>query len=78
MSKVLDDVSENNNELNEFKNPKNLCVHDLKKKLRVKQKRQFIINTIILSVIVVFFGVISLLIYQSLYIFFNNMMGFVH
>ena len=66
MSKVLDEVSENNNELNEFKNPKNLCVHDLKKKLRLKQKRQFIINAIILSVIVVFFGVISLLIYQGL------------
>ena len=66
MSKVLDETSENNNELNKVKNPKNLCVHDLKKKLRVKQKRQFIINAIILSVIVVFFGVISLLIYQSL------------
>ena len=66
MSKVLDEVSENNNELNEVKNSKNLCVHDLKKKLRVKQKRQFIINAIILSVIIVFFGVISLLIYQSL------------
>ena len=66
MSKVLDETSENNNELNEVKNPKNLGVHDLKKKLRLKQKRQFIINAIILSVIVIFFGVISLLIYQSL------------
>ena len=66
MSKALDEASENNNELNEVENQKNLCVHELKKKLRVKQKRQFIINTIILSVIVVFFGVISLLIYQSL------------
>ena len=66
MSKALDEASENNNELNEVNNQKNLCVHDLKKKLRVKQKRQFIINAIILSVIVVFFGVISLLIYQSL------------
>ena len=66
MSKVLDETSENNNELNEVKNPKNLCVHDLKKKLRLKQKRQFIINAIILSVIVIFFGVISFLIYQSL------------
>ena len=66
MSKVLDETSENNNELNEVKNPKNLCVHDLKKKLRLKQKRQFIINAIILSVIVIFIGVISLLIYQSL------------
>ena len=66
MSKVLDETSENNNELNEVKNQKNLCVHDLKKKLRLKQKRQFIINAIILSVIVIFFVVISLLIYQSL------------
>ena len=44
MSKVIDEASENNNELNEVKNQKTLCVHDLKKKLRVKQKRQFIIN----------------------------------
>ena len=41
-------------------------VDDLKKKLRVKQKRQFIKNTIILFFIIIFFGVISLLIYQSL------------
>ena len=66
MSKVLDGASENNNELNEVKNQKKLCVHELKKKLRIKQKRQFIKNTIILSFIVTFFGVISLLIYQSL------------
>ena len=66
MTKVLDEASENTSELNEVKNQKTLCVHDLKKKLRVKQKRQFIINAIILSVIIVFFGVISLLIYQSL------------
>ena len=66
MNKVLDDVSKSNNELNEVENQKNLCVHELKKKLRVKQKKQFIKNTIILSFIVNFFGVISLLIYQSL------------
>ena len=66
MSKALEEASENNNELNEVKNPKNLCVHDLKKKLRLKQKRQFIKNTIILSFIITFFGAISLLIYQSL------------
>ena len=47
MSKALDEASENNNELNEVKNQKNLCVHELKKKLRVKQKIQFIKNTII-------------------------------
>ena len=66
MSKALDEASENNTELNEVKNQKNLCVHELKKKLRVKQKRQFIINTIILSVIITLLCVISVLIYQSL------------
>ena len=40
MSKALDEAYENNTELNEVKNKKNLCVHELKKKLRVKQKRQ--------------------------------------
>jgi len=66
MSKALDEAYENNTELNEVKNKKTLCVHELKKKLRVKQKRQFIKNTIILFCIITFFGVISLLIYQSL------------
>ena len=66
MSKELEEVSKSNNEFNEVKDPKKLCVHDLKQKLKTKQKRQFIINAIILSVIVIFFGVISLLIYQSL------------
>ena len=65
MSKELNEASENNNELKEVKKSKNLCVHDLKKKIRLKQKRQFIKNTILLFVIIVFFGVISLLIYQS-------------
>ncbi|MDA9107760.1 hypothetical protein N9J55_00540 [Candidatus Pelagibacter sp.] len=63
MNKVLDDVSKSNNELNEVKDPKKLCVHDLKQKLKIKQ---FIKNTIILSFIITFFGAISLLIYQSL------------
>ncbi|MDC0890648.1 hypothetical protein OAS01_01780 [Candidatus Pelagibacter sp.] len=66
MNKVLDDVSKSNNELNEVKDPKKLCVHDLKQKLKIKQKKQFIKNTIILSFIITFFGAISLLIYQSL------------
>ena len=60
MSKVLDEASKNNDELNEVKN---LCVHDLKQKLREKQKKQFIKSGITLSVIIIFFGVISLLIY---------------
>ena len=56
MSKVLDEASNNNKELNEVKNQKNLCVHDLKKRLRVKQKKEFIKNIIILSVIIALFG----------------------
>ena len=43
MTKILDEAYENTSELNEVKNQKTLCVHDLKKKLRVKQKRQFIV-----------------------------------
>ena len=66
MNKVLDEVSKSNNEFNEVKDPKKLCVHDLKQKLKTKQKSQFIKNTIILSFIITFFGAISLLIYQSL------------
>ena len=66
MTKVLDEASENTSELNEVKNQKTLCVHDLKKKLRVKQKRQFIINAIILFLIITFLCAISILIYQSL------------
>ena len=66
MSKELEEVSKSNNEFNEVKDPKKLCVHDLKQKLKTKQKRQFIKNTIILSFIITFFGAISLLIYQNL------------
>ena len=66
MSKELEEVSKSNNEFNEVKDPKKLCVHDLKQKLKTKQKRQFIKNTIILSFIITFFGAISLLIYQKL------------
>ena len=66
MKKILDEVSKSNNEFNEVRDPKKLCVHDLKQKLKTKQKRQFIKNTIILSFIITFFGAISLLIYQSL------------
>ena len=38
MNKVLDEVSKSNNEFNEVKDPKKLCVHDLKQKLKTKQK----------------------------------------
>ena len=42
MSKELEEVSKSNNEFNEVRDPKKLCVHDLKQKLRIKQKKQFI------------------------------------
>ena len=66
MKKILDEVSKSNNEFNEVRDPKKLCVHDLKQKLKTKQKKQFIKNIIILSVIIIFFGVISILVYQNL------------
>jgi hypothetical protein len=66
VKKILDEVSKSNNEFNEVRDPKKLCVHDLKQKLKIKQKKQFIKNTIILSFIITFFGAISLLIYQNL------------
>ena len=67
MSKVLDNLSQNNaDELNKATSPKSLCVHDLKKKLRAKQKKQYIKNSIVLLSILIFFGVISLLVYQKL------------
>ena len=66
MKKVLDEVSKSNNEFNEVKDPKKLCVHDLKQKLKTKQKKQFIKNLIIFSVIIILFGAISILVYQNL------------
>ena len=63
MSKVLDETSENTNELNEVKN---LCVHDLKQKLREKQKKQSIKNTIVFFVIFILLGIISLIFYQKI------------
>jgi len=66
VKKVLDEVSKSNNEFNEVKDLKKLCVHDLKQKLKIKQKKQFIKNIIILSVIIILFGAISILVYQKL------------
>ena len=66
MNKVLYEVSKSNNEFNEVKDPKKLCVHDLKKKLKIKQKKQFIKNIIILSFIIILFGAVSILVYQKL------------
>jgi hypothetical protein len=66
VKKILDEVSKSNNEFNEVKDPKKLCVHDLKQKLKTKQKKQFIKKIIIFSVIIILFGAISILVYQKL------------
>ena len=66
MSKELEEVSKSNNEFNEVKDPKKLCVHDLKQKLKTKQKKKFYKNIIIFSVIIILFGAISILVYQKL------------
>ena len=66
MSKELEEVSKSNNEFNEVKDPKKLCVHDLKQKLKTKQKKKFYKNLIIFPVIIILFGAISILVYQKL------------
>ena len=66
MSKELEEVSKSNNEFNEVRDPKKLCVHDLKQKLKTKQKKKFYKNLIIFSVIIILFGAISILVYQKL------------
>ena len=67
MGETLDNISKDNNkEFKDINNLNRLCVHDLKKKLRIKQRKQLIKKSIILSIVLIFFGLISLLIYQSL------------
>jgi len=59
MNKVLDEVSKSNNEFNEVRDPKKLCVHDLKQKLKIKQKDN-LLKIQLFIFIITFFGAISL------------------
>ena len=60
----LDKISEDiENNTNETEATKNLCVHDLRLKLKEKLKKETINKVIILSVLIFFIGFLSLLVY---------------
>ena len=60
----LDKISEYiENNTNETEATKNLCVHDLRRKLKEKLKKETINKVIILSVLIFFIGFLSLLVY---------------
>ena len=60
----LDDISnqiENNSDVTEV--TKNLCVHDLRRRLKEKQKKENISKVVILFILMFFIGFLLLLIY---------------
>jgi len=60
----LDDISnqiENNS--NETEATKNLCVHNLRRRLKEKQKKENISKVVILFILIFFIGFLLLLIY---------------
>ena len=60
----LDDISneiENNSDVNEA--TKNLCVRDLRRRLKEKQKKENISKVVILFILIFFIGFLLLLIY---------------
>ena len=60
----LDKISEDiENNTNETEATKNLCVHDLRRKLKEKLKKETINKVIILSILIFFIGFLSLLVY---------------
>jgi hypothetical protein len=60
----LDDISnEIENNLDETESTKNLCVHDLRRRLKEKQKKENISKVVILFILIFFIGFLLLLIY---------------
>ena len=60
----LDKISEEiENNTNETETTKNLCVHDLRRKLKEKLKKETINKVVILSTLIFFIGFLLLLIY---------------
>ena len=59
IDKISDDHEKN---FNENENTKRLCVHDLKRKLKDKQKKENFSKLIILSILIFFIGFLLLLI----------------
>ena len=61
MSKVLDEASNNTgNDSDKINTTKNLCVHDLRRRLKERQKIANIKKVIILSIIIFFISFLSL------------------
>ena len=60
LEKIPNDIENN---LNEEQATKNLCVHELRRRLKNKQKKENIIKLMIFFTLIVLIGVISLFFY---------------
>ena len=65
MSKDEYEINSNKNENNssEVETSKNLCVHELKKRLKNQQRKESIIKVIIFFTLIILIGIISLFFY---------------
>ena len=61
---LIDKISEDiENDSNEAEATKRLCVHDLTRKLKEKQKKENVSKVVILFILIFFIGFLLLLIY---------------
>ena len=60
INKISDEIE---NDSNEAEDTKRLCVHDLTRKLKEKQKKENVSKVVILFIIIFFVGLLLLLIY---------------
>ena len=60
IDKISDDIE---NDSNEAEATKRLCVHDLTRKLKEKQKKENVSKVIILFILILFIGFLFLFIY---------------
>ena len=60
LEKFPNDIENNSNEIEPTKN---LCVHELRRRLKNKQRKESIIKVIIFFTLIILFGVTSLFIY---------------
>ena len=60
LEKIPNDIENN---LNETEPTKNLCVHELRKRLKNKQRKESIIKIIIFFTLIIFIGATSLFFY---------------
>jgi len=60
LEKIPNDIENN---LNETEPTKNLCVHELRKRLKNKQRKESIIKIIVFFTLIIFIGATSLFFY---------------